>query len=353
VRTVIVAGLGPADVDLIPPRTTSVARDHPTFLRTRRHPAAVAFGDASSFDEVYRDADTIDEVYETIVERLVASAADRTTVYLVPGSPLVAERTVELLRSDERVDLVVEPAMSFVDVAWARLGVDPFADGVALVDGHRFDTEIDGVRGPVLVGQCDDRFVLSDIKLAIDAENPPTVTVLQRLGLPDEAVFEVEWTELDRAFVPDHLTSLWIPRLPDGPSAALGRLHQVVGRLRAECPWDRGQSHHSLVPFVLEEADEVAEAIAALDPLDPTAPAIDDFVSELGDLLFQVMLHSAIGEESGDFGFVAVADAITSKMIRRHPHVFERSPGEPLPTMEELSAQWREIKQQERAERGE
>lgn len=89
-KTVIVAGLGPADVDLIPPRTTSVARDHPTFLRTRRHPAAVAFGDASSFDEVYREADTIDEVYETIVERLVASAADRTTVYLVPGSPLVA-----------------------------------------------------------------------------------------------------------------------------------------------------------------------------------------------------------------------------------------------------------------------
>ncbi len=348
---VIVAGLGPADVDLIPPRTSALAAAHPTFLRTRRHPAAGLLAAVPSFDDVYDSAATIDDVYAEIVERLVAASIDESVVYLVPGSPLVAERTVEILRADPRVDVTVEPAMSFLDLAWVRLRIDPLAAGVSLVDGHRFESEVAGSEGPVLVGQCDDRFVLSDIKLAVDVDEPPVVTVLQRLGLPDEAIFDVGWAELDRAFEPDHLTSLWIPWLPPGPGSALARLHRVVGRLRAECPWDRDQSHHSLVPYALEEAQEVADAIADLDPLDPTRAQISDVVRELGDLLFQVMLHSAIGEESGDFAFADVAAAITEKMIRRHPHVFERAEGDPPVSMEALSRQWREIKQQERAER--
>ena len=78
------------------------------------------------------------------------------------------------------------PALSFLDLAWARLGVDPVALGARLVDGRRFEDQAAGERGPLLVGQCDQVHVLSDIKLAVD--DGPDVVVLQRLGLPDESV---------------------------------------------------------------------------------------------------------------------------------------------------------------------
>ncbi|MDG2113471.1 MAG: MazG nucleotide pyrophosphohydrolase domain-containing protein [Actinomycetota bacterium] len=356
--TVIVAGLGPADAGLIPARTHELVATHPTWLRTRRHPAAEAFPETPSFDHLYEVADSLDDVYAGVVEQL-ADAAERegTAVYLVPGSPLVAERTVELLRAHEAVDVDIVPAVSFLDLAWARLGVDPLALGVSIVDGHRFEVESAGRRGPLLVGQCDDRFVLSDIKLSVDdlgsgsTSELPAVTVLQRLGLPDEHCVEVAWEDLDRSFEPDHLTSIWIPWLPRRPSEALAALHGVVARLRAECPWDRDQTHASLAKYALEEAEEVAEAVAALDELAPSQHEIDDVVGELGDLLFQVMLHAAIGEESGDFSFVEVAEAITTKMIRRHPHVFDRAEGDQPLSMAELAERWEDIKAEERAAR--
>ncbi len=350
--TVIVAGLGPAGSDLVPPRTRDLAAERRCFLRTRHHPAADVFPDADDFDALYDTAEDLGAVYVGIVDHLVAVACtEGTVVYLVPGSPLVAEHTVVLLREHAEVEVLLEPAMSFLDLAWARLGVDPLAVGVSLVDGHRFEEEVEGRDGPLLVGQCDDRFVLSDIKLAVDADEPPPVTVLQRLGLPDEACFDVEWHELDRSFEPDHLTSIWIPWLPARPGGALAALHRVVVRLRAECPWDRDQTHQSLAKYAVEEATEVGEAIAALDAVDPTDDQVADLVSELGDLLFQVMIHAAIGEESGDFTFVDVARAITEKMVRRHPHVFDRPDGAPELTMAELSERWEQIKAAERAER--
>ena len=92
------------------------------------------------------------------------------------------------------------------------------------------------------------------------------VTVLQRLGLDDESVFEVNWEELDREVNPDHLTCLWISDLPASMTTdALAQLHNVVGRLRRECPWDQEQTHHSLISGLLEEAREVVEAIEVME----------------------------------------------------------------------------------------
>src|SRR5213079_217596 len=123
-----------------------------------------------------------------------------------PGSPLVGERSVELLMTDGRVDVELVAGLSFLDLAWARLRVDPLAAGARLVDGQRFAVQAAGAAGPLLVGQCDSLDVLSAIKLAV--EDPPRepVVVLQRLGLPDESVTEVAWADLDRTVRPDHLT---------------------------------------------------------------------------------------------------------------------------------------------------
>ena len=132
----------------------------------------------------------------------------------MPGSPRVLERTVDLLVADgdaAGVEVEVLPAMSFLDLAWVRLGVDPLEDGVRLVDGHRFAEAAAGERGPLLVAHCHNRRVLSDIKLAFEDETPAVAVVLQRLGLPDERVVEVAWADLDRAVEPDHLTSVYVP----------------------------------------------------------------------------------------------------------------------------------------------
>ena len=339
---VVVVGLGPADVDLITiGARDEIARHEVRFVRTERHPAARAVAGATAFDGLYESADTMDAVYRGIVDTLVDAATTHGEVlYAVPGSPLVAEHTVELLLADDRVEVRLVPAMSFLDLAWVRLGVDPIAAGVRVVDGHRFAVEAAGSRGPLLVAQCDRQSVLSDVKLAVE-DPPDEVVVLSRLGTDREAIFPLAWAELDRDLEPDHLTSLWIPTLDRPVAAAFVAFDELVARLRQECPWDREQTHRSLARFVVEEAYEVVDVLdrmplgaGAIESTDDSAgdvasDAVDDLdglylalEEELGDLLFQVVLHARLGAEAGRFDLVDVLTGIHDKLVARHPHVF-------------------------------
>lgn len=337
---VTVVGLGPAGPDLLTAAAVdAIDRIARRFVRTRRHPSAEAVAAATSFDDRYESAETMDEVYAGIVDELVAAAADSGEVlYAVPGSPAVAERTVELLLADDRVDVVVVPALSFLDLAWTRLGVDPFATGVRVVDGHRFAAVAAGERGPLLIGQCDSREVLSEIKLAFDDVAPTTVVVLQRLGLSDESITTVAWDDLDRVVEPDHLTSLWLPAFAAPVAAEVAEFVEVVRRLRNECPWDRTQTHATLTRYLIEEAYELVEAIESGD--------VDHIQEELGDVLLQVVLHSAIATQVGDFTLADVARTVTEKMVRRHPHVFGETV---VADADEVHRNWEQIKAAEKA----
>jgi tetrapyrrole methylase family protein/MazG family protein len=341
---VTVVGLGPAGADLLTAGTLAAIERCPhRFLRTRRHPAAAAVPDAMSFDDRYESASSFDEVYAAIVAELVAAAARHGEVlYAVPGSPVVAERTVELLLAEPRVEVELLPALSFLDLAWARLGVDPVAQGARLVDGRRFEEEAAGERGPLLVGQCDQHHVLSDIKLSVD--DGPDVIVLQRLGLPDESIRTIDWHDLDRAVEPDHLTSLWIPALAEPVAGEVTRFHQLVRTLRAECPWDREQTHASLTRHLLEETYEVLEAIDHVDEASGTG--FDHLEEELGDLLFQVVFHSVLAAEEGQFTLADVARGIHDKLHARHPHVFDPAAG--ATDLAQLTVDWERRKVQEK-----
>ncbi len=124
----------------------------------------------------------------------------------------------------------------------------------------------------------------------------------------------------------------------------IGDLLRVMARLRdpeSGCPWDREQTFESIAPYTIEEAYEVADAIARKD--------LDGLKDELGDLLFQVVYHARMAEEDGGFAFGDVADAITAKMIRRHPHVFEDVG---LRGTFLARGTWERIKAEEKAERG-
>jgi tetrapyrrole methylase family protein/MazG family protein len=319
---VVVVGLGPAGPDLV----TAAARDEIErvairFVRTTRHPSAELV-DGVSFDDVYESATTIDDVYPEIVRRLTDAAREHGEVlYAVPGSPAVGERTVELLREEAAagaIELTSVPALSFVDLAWTRLGVDPVAGGVRIVDAHRFGVDAAGERGPLLVAQCDSRAVLSGVKLALDLDGPPIV-VLQRLGAPDEYIFEVEREDLDRAVEPDHLTSLYIESVAAPVASEVARFDELVHVLRERCPWDREQTHQSLTRHLLEETYEVLEALERLDP--ETGEGYHDLEEELGDLLFQICFHATLGE-NGAFTLADVARTVHDKLVIRHPHVF-------------------------------
>ena len=349
---ITVVGLGPAGPDLVTAETLSlIANCERRFVRTARHPAAGVVAGAVAFDDVYEASDSFDAVYEAIAARLIEAAADGDLLYAVPGSPLVLERTVELLRASAAADRIggpalgsgrssdaggwsgradgagpaldVRPALSFLDLAWARLGVDPVEEGVGLVDGHRFAVAAAGRAGPLLVAGCHSGRVLSEIKLAVESE--PRAVVLQRLGSDDEAVFEVEWAELDRSFDADHLTSVYIPELAEPVAAELARFDELVRVLRERCPWDREQTHASLRRHLLSEAHELLEALdarAAHPDSEIVADADDLLEEELGDLLFQVGFHSRLAAERGAFTLADVARRIHDKLVARHPHVF-------------------------------
>ncbi|PCK85368.1 nucleoside triphosphate pyrophosphohydrolase [Rhizobium sophoriradicis] len=129
------------------------------------------------------------------------------------------------------------------------------------------------------------------------------------------------------------------------PSKDISRLIEIMAALRhpeTGCPWDIAQNFQSIKPYTIEEAYEVSDAIERGD--------MDDLCDELGDLLLQVVFHARMAEEAGEFSFGDVVNAITTKMIRRHPHVFARSEAD---TPDAVKIQWDEIKQAEKRERAE
>lgn len=357
---ITVVGLGPAGPELLTTATVSAIASHRhRYLRTGRHPSASAVADATSFDDVYEQALSFADVYVDIVERLVAAATEHGEVlYAVPGSPAVAERTVEMLRLDDRIDLDVLAALSFVDLTWVRLGVDPLTERPRIVDGHRFGVDVAGDHGPFLVTQCHSTEILSAIKLAFENDAPPTVTVLARLGLPDESIREISWDDLDRTPA-DHMTSLWIPRLRTPLASSIVSLEEVMRSLRAQCPWDREQTHVSLAPYATEEAAEVVDAVQSLldsgngELDDATDAAIDHLADELGDVVFQVVFHACLAAERGWFTLTDVFDGLAAKLVRRHPHVFTPAGASPdewrAETTEEVHRNWKSIKAGERA----
>ncbi|MDQ1532684.1 MAG: tetrapyrrole methylase family protein / MazG family protein [Actinomycetota bacterium] len=361
---IVVVGLGPAGADMVLPAARAALERIPIrFARTERHRAyaeLVADGLAmTSFDERYQAGSDLDEVYTSIVDALLAAARTHSEIaYAVPGSPAVAEHTVVRLHEwapSAGVDVDVVPGLSFADLAWARLGIDSFR-GAHVVDARDLGTSAAGLAGPLLIAQCDSRMVLSEVKLVLLEGLPPEtpVKVLARLGLPDEAVTSVALADLDRDVTPDHLTSLFVDTGTIAVAGEFAALVALAERLRGPggCPWDAEQTHHSLVRHLLEEAYEVADAIEGL-PVDApvgeqpvAAGAYDALEDELGDLLFQVVIHSVLAREAGAFTIADVARGIHTKLVRRHPHVFGSVTVE---GSDDVVRNWEQIKRGEKA----
>ncbi len=351
-NTITILGLGPAGADWM----TRIAWDaavsaNPLYVRTRSHPAVAelpAHVPIISFDDIYEQAESFETVYETIVERLLAAAQQENVVYAVPGDPYVAEATTHLLLAKSKplgITVRVLAGVSFVEPTLAALGVD-LVPGMAILDAQllsgRYHPPFDTHLG-VLLTQVYDRLIASDIKLAMLNIYPPEfqVALVHAAGSPDQQVEWIPLAELDHSPQIALRTTAYIP--PFQPQDSLTDLLNTVAHLRSPegCPWDIEQTHLSLRKYLIEEAYEVLQAIDDEDP--------DALCEELGDLLLQVLLHSQIAVDEGEFSLGDVAQSLNRKLIQRHPHVFGDVSAN---SAEEALGSWEASKRAEKRKQG-
>ena len=346
-----VVGLGPGPSDLLTQRTVKLLSTSTAVrLRTREHPAAQEFPEIPSYDALYESAASFEELYRAIVDDLVALAKESgEVVYAVPGSPIVAEHTTELLLARSDVRTVIEPAVSVIDVACAALGQDPMTVSVRVCDALG-STEAFRGPGPLLILQTYSPEIL--VTVADRLPRGTAVTILHHLGLGDEQIISVSSEMLPSFELADHLTSLWVSGIRT-TGETMDDLVSFAKRLRAECPWDQEQNHASLVKFLLEESYEAIEALENFvreSPEGSDDPALIAHVEEeLGDLLFQVVFHAELGDEEERFNLATIADSVRDKLTGRHPHVF----GEvKLDSSDDVVVQWEQIKKEEKGRTG-
>lgn len=322
-----VVGLGPGDIGYITLECYDLMqRAENLYLRTIKHPTVPMLFERGlrfcSYDSFYEMAESFEELYGAIVEDLVQKAsAGMNIVYAVPGSPMVAEKTVVLLREraaqEPHVELEILPGMSFVEVLYGKLGIDPI-DGLTIIDAEDFaDLPMDMPTG-LVVTQVYNQAIASDTKLSLMEVLPDEypITYIHKLGMPDESIREIPLYELDRQPDIDYLTSLYIKPYPQKPTFDISPLVDIIKTLREPggCPWDIAQTHESIRKNLIEETYEVLEAIDLEDS--------ELLCEELGDLLMQVVFHARMSEEAGDFSMQDVIDNVVEKLVRRHPHVF-------------------------------
>ncbi len=294
------------------------------FLRTEQHPVVEHLKARgikySSFDRFYDEEETFEEVYSRIARVLIEEAQISDLVYAVPGNPAVAETSCYMLAGlakERGIEVQTVPGMSFLEIVYQRLGIDP-VKGLQVLDGLGLKVKpIDTGKG-LIITQVYDRLIASEVKLALmenyNAEH--RLWVIRAAGVEDEEIVQqIPLYRLDRLSCIDYLTSVYVPASAE-KKYVIEDLIEIMRVLRGKdgCPWDREQDRQSLKPYLLEEAYEVLDAIEKED--------LCLLKEELGDLLLQVVFHAQIADEEGEFDFDAVVGGICEKLIRRHPHVF-------------------------------
>jgi tetrapyrrole methylase family protein/MazG family protein len=348
-----IVGLGPGDPDWLTRAAweTLLLADE-VYLRTRVHPTVAhlpAGPTYHDFDDLYEHAENFAAVYDAIVTRLLARLKDgRDVVYAVPGDPLVGEGTVTRLLAacqEGGPAIRVVHGVSFIEPVLAALGTDAL-DGLQILDATDVALATHPPINPdcpALIAQLYSRDLASDVKLTLMNQYPDEfpVHLVHAAGTKVQQVEAITLYALDRSDRIAHLTTLHIPALRPGAVVSFEGFQDTVARLRAPdgCPWDRQQTHQTLRTHLMEEAYEV---LAVLDADDP-----DLLCEELGDLLLQIVLHSQIAVDEGEFRMADVIGRIDAKIKHRHPHVWgDMDVGG---DSNQVLVNWEKIKAEERA----
>ena len=351
---VVVIGLGPAGYALVDPASRELLGDpnRRVIARTLRHPAVAELAElrpVESGDDLYEAGASFEEVYDALAERVVQAGRTEEVIFAVPGSPTMGEFTVPRIRARAAaagISVEVRGAASFVDAICLDLGIDPLEKGLQILDGRDLPDPL-WLDAPTIIAQVDLPVVLADALSRLESVLPADVpvTVITDAGSPGVHVSSALPHQINPE-VAGLRTSLFV----DGPAGGLPGVISTMRRLRRECPWDREQTHHSIVSNLIEEAHELADALAALPPGAPTVEAAGDGAygeveEELGDVLLQVLFHVVMGESVGALRIDDVAETLRRKLVHRHPHVFgEAEAG----TAEDVRRVWDDVKEREK-----
>lgn len=351
-----IIGLGAGDLNQMPLGVYQTILDAKhVYVRTEKHPVVDQLKEkgvsVSSFDSIYEGEEDFSAVYEGICEELLHKVKQGEEVlFAVPGHPMVAERTTQLLLArgkSEGVVVEVLGGQSFLDPMFSALQIDP-ADGFSLLDALSLDKKLLNPHLHLIITQVYDDLTASDVKLTLMDVYPddyPVALVFAAGVQGEEKVVRVPLHELDHIKGVHNMAAVYVPPTSDDPvlNRQFSTLRDIVSILRGPdgCPWDREQTHQSIRKHLIEETYEVLETIDEDDP--------ESMCEEMGDLLLQVMLHAQIAEDEGDFSVEDVIFELNEKLIRRHPHVFGE---ERAGSSDEVLVNWDQIKVEEKKKKG-
>jgi len=315
-------------------------------LRTQRHPMAdflkmegIAF---ETLDALYESCEDFDLFNHQAAQKVLSLCREKPVCYAVSDASF--DTTVAAIQKEKPAGakVTVLPGVSHAERCLSML--ESHADALRLYTAEAFLPARVSPQEDLLLLEVHSRECAGECKLKL-LELLPEETVLTMIT-GDEQTGELKRKkiplyEMDRQKKYDHLTSAYVPAVPmlERTRFNMDDLMAVVARLRAPdgCPWDREQTHESLLPDLLEESYEYIQAVHDED--------VDHMYDELGDVLLQIALHTQIAIEHGDFTIDDVTSAVCYKMIERHTHVFGQVKAD---TAEDVLNNWEAFKREQR-----
>ncbi len=347
-KNITVVSLGPGDPDLLNIKTIdAIRKTRSLILRTSRHPIVdwlnqnhIVF---SSLDHLYDIYDNFDDLDREIATFLIQKSSSSSLVYAVPDACM--DRSVRTLfrLSSGQIDIHVIPGIGSGNLYLSEVISELNDSPVSIVSAYDFADS--GLYNPdlsVLITELDNPLLAGRIKIILSEvlEDDHEIIMIR----DQNNAFRIPLYEMDRVAGIDHRTSVFIPSsvFLSRHRFVLNDLILIMDKLRAPqgCPWDRIQTHSTLRPYLVEEAWECVAAIEQNDT--------DHLCEELGDLLFQIVFHSAIARVYDEFTLNDVISSVCEKMIRRHPHVFSDAN---FSDADSVKAAWEKIKQEETGHR--
>lgn len=346
-QQITVVTLGPGDPQLMTLQTADVLRGGgKLILRTQRHPVAAWLREQAisfeSLDALYDEYENFDDLHSAMAARLWQEALCAPVVFAVADAS--CDGALAALKAAKPADaqLTCLPGVSRADACLSQLGAGD--RGIFIVPASACAGAAHHPNRPLLITELDSRVLAGDVKLWLGDVYDDAYEIMffsSSVSADGRPVAMPLW-EMDRQKAYDHTVCVYLPPagLEERQRYCFDDLLAIMEILRGEngCPWDRKQTHETLRGCIIEEAWETAAAIDEGDP--------DHLADELGDVLLQVVLHSAIGQSHGTFAIGDVTSAICRKMIFRHPHIFGTAR---LGNTDEINARWEQLKKQERA----
>jgi tetrapyrrole methylase family protein/MazG family protein len=346
--TIVLVGLGPGSSQLWTRAAHAIlTQASEVFLLHANHPSVVDIpGQTFDFEHVL-NVDNADAAQTIAAEVVRLGQREQGVVFAVSGQPSAGSPVVarlQTLAAAQNIPLMRVPGLGFAEPALAAIGVDlptnlQVVNVAALAGLHHPPLEPD--RPAIITGLSDARHAKNLQQVLLNAyPDDFELWLVQGIGTATERAWRCPLAELAAQSNLAQLTTLF---LPADKHAGFSTFQETIAHLRAPegCPWDREQTHQSLRPYLLEETYEVLEALDANDPVALT--------EELGDLLLQIVLHTQIAIDAGEFKMGEVIDHINRKLLRRHPHVFADVV---VNGVDEVTANWEAIKKAEKAANG-